>query len=191
MTDTLGKLAMELDAALNIGDEQHLRVTIGDVADRLLKLEARALETASSDTATGASGGRQPSVPDASPSELQTGGGWRTIESAPRDGTMLCLLVDYSDGGEHPLDDELIAATIGFNNHDNDGEDQWKFAGWCWSRDQFTEGEGKVVGWAPKPLPAPPVGGDEQKQRLSSVGREERPSPDVRSEPATPSWGAE
>lgn len=68
---------------------------------------------------------------------------------APRDGRLLRLLVDYSDG-EHPLDDELEAWTFGHNNYDNDGEDRWRFAGWCWSHDHFTEGRGTPIGWLPE-----------------------------------------
>ena len=71
------------------------------------------------------------------------------IEQAPRDGTMVALLVDYSGEGAHPLEDDTVAWTIGANNLDNDGEDTWRFAGWCWSHDHFTEGKGRVIGWAP------------------------------------------
>jgi len=71
--------------------------------------------------------------------------------SAPRDGTILRLLVDYSgEDADHALADTADTAwTIGHNNFDNDGEDAWLFAGWCWSHDHYTQGEGKVVGWLP------------------------------------------
>jgi hypothetical protein len=71
---------------------------------------------------------------------------WLPIGSAPRDGKMIWLLVDYTDG-EHPLADSTIAATIGFNERDGTGEDRWQFAGWCWTHDHFTEGRGKVIAW--------------------------------------------
>ncbi|MGU9832578.1 MULTISPECIES: hypothetical protein [unclassified Pseudomonas] len=72
--------------------------------------------------------------------------GWQDMDSAPRDGTMLRLLVEFED---HSTEDADQAPTIGANNFDNDGEDRWKFAGWCWSHDHFTEGKGIPVGWLP------------------------------------------
>lgn len=71
---------------------------------------------------------------------------WRDVDTAPRDGTMLRLLVRFE---EHSTEDAEEAATIGANNYDNDGEDRWQFAGWCWDHDHFTEGKGEVVGWLP------------------------------------------
>lgn len=74
----------------------------------------------------------------------------RDIKDAPRDGTLVRLLVDYSgEEADHPLEDDTVAWTIGANNFDNDLIDTWKFAGWCWSHDHFTEGRGKVIGWLP------------------------------------------
>lgn len=74
---------------------------------------------------------------------------WRPVETAPTDGTLLRLLVEHEDHG-HPLEDsDRPTPTIGFNNHDNDGEHTWQMAGWCWSHDHFTEGRGEVVGWLP------------------------------------------
>jgi len=71
------------------------------------------------------------------------------MATAPKDGTMLRLLVDYTDGGA-PLEDEHPRAwTIGFNSQDDTGEDEWKFAGWCWTHDHFTQGSGTPVGWLP------------------------------------------
>lgn len=72
--------------------------------------------------------------------------GWRDIATAPRDGTMLRLLVEFED---HSTEDADQAPTIGANNFDNDGEDRWQLAGWCWSHDHFTEGKGVPVGWLP------------------------------------------
>ncbi|RZL78561.1 MAG: hypothetical protein EOP66_07810 [Sphingomonas sp.] len=62
------------------------------------------------------------------------------------------LLVDYGEDGAHAIDDASVAVTIGHNNDHNvgDGEGQgWQFAGWCWSHDHYTQGEGKVIGWLP------------------------------------------
>lgn len=69
-----------------------------------------------------------------------------------RDETVL-LMVDYSDGN-HPLDNALIALTVGHNNDHNVGESEgqgWQFAGWCWTHDHYTEGDGKPIGWLPLP----------------------------------------
>jgi hypothetical protein len=78
---------------------------------------------------------------------LQEAVSYKPIRLAPRDGTPLILLVDYSadDGNGHPLEDAKLARTIGWNNFDNDGEDVWVMAGWCWDHDHFTEGHGKPV----------------------------------------------
>ena len=72
--------------------------------------------------------------------------GWRDMENAPKDGTMLRLLVSFD---EHSTEDADEAPTIGANNFDNDGEDAWRFAGWCWTHDHFTQGVGTPVGWLP------------------------------------------
>jgi hypothetical protein len=73
------------------------------------------------------------------------------LDSAPRDGTTVWLLVDYSnlDEGDHPLADAPMAWTIGHNNFEHDGEDVWRFAGWCWSHDHYTQGRGTPVAWKP------------------------------------------
>lgn len=77
-------------------------------------------------------------------------GGWSPLDSAPRDGRMLWLAVDYGgETGDHSLADAVVAATIGFNNFDNNGQDEWQFAGWCWCHDHFTEGSGRVLAWRP------------------------------------------
>ncbi|KQX19374.1 MULTISPECIES: hypothetical protein [unclassified Sphingomonas] len=72
---------------------------------------------------------------------------WREIDAeAHKD--MVWLLVDYSDrdAAGHPLADATYAATIGFWD---ENEEEWKFAGWCWSHDHFTEGRGRVVAYKP------------------------------------------
>ena len=71
---------------------------------------------------------------------------WRDMESAPKDGTLVRLLVSFD---EHSTEDADEAPTIGANNFDNDGEDVWRFAGWCWSHDHFTQGVGTPAGWLP------------------------------------------
>ena len=71
------------------------------------------------------------------------------IETAPKDGTMLRLLVDYTDEGANPLEDAHQAWTIGFNQFDDTEEDMWEFAGWNWKQDCFTAGYGVAIGWLP------------------------------------------
>lgn len=72
---------------------------------------------------------------------------WRPMDTAPRDGTMIRLLVNFT---EHATEDSPDPSpTIGANNVDNDGEDEWLFAGWCWTHDHFTEGKGTPIGWLP------------------------------------------
>jgi hypothetical protein len=71
----------------------------------------------------------------------------RPMNTAPRDGTLLRLLVRFD---EHSLDDSSEPQwTIGQNSKDHTEEDVWQFAGWCWEHDHFTEGEGTPIGWLP------------------------------------------
>lgn len=77
------------------------------------------------------------------PSEIE---GWNDIATAPKDGTMLRLLVNFT---ANATEDHQICATIGANNFDNDGEDVWQFAGWNWTHDCFTQGEGTAILWMP------------------------------------------
>jgi hypothetical protein len=86
---------------------------------------------------------------------------WQQMEHVRKDGTLLLLIVDYRVG-DHQLEDARYARTIGFNNADNDGEDVWHFAGWCWTHDHFVEGKGRPVRWAllsPDRTGAAPEGG--------------------------------
>lgn len=73
-------------------------------------------------------------------------------DSAPRNGAFVWLLVDYTQGGD-PLEDANEAWTIGFNQLDDTGVDEWQFVGWSWTQDCFTEGSGKVIGWLPCDFP--------------------------------------
>jgi hypothetical protein len=60
---------------------------------------------------------------------------------------MVLLLVRFE---EHGIEDgNGLCVTMGFNNFDNNGEDEWFFAGWNWTYDTFTNGKGDVVGWWP------------------------------------------
>lgn len=73
------------------------------------------------------------------------------METAPKDGTIVRLLVDYSgEDACHPLEDANQAWTVGGNTDGNTGADLgWRFAGWDWSQDQFCEGKGTPIGWLP------------------------------------------
>lgn len=72
------------------------------------------------------------------------------METAPHDGTMVRLLVEFSD---HATEDCVGPAwTIGACSDDEVMADErmgWQFAGWCWTHDHFTEGRGTPVGWLP------------------------------------------
>ncbi|AWK98658.1 hypothetical protein C6Y50_01385 [Stutzerimonas stutzeri] len=95
------------------------------------------------------------------------------MDTAPRDGTLVQLLVEFD---EHATEDtDGPAPTIGANNYDNDGEDRWQFAGWCWSHDHFTEGHGTPVGWLPIGAPiAQTAPQPEQSQAAADVLAERR-----------------
>lgn len=69
------------------------------------------------------------------------------METAPRDGTTLRLLVQFTDNATEYTDGP--AWTIGSNSRDNTGDEEWQIAGWCWSHDHYTEGKGEPVGWLP------------------------------------------
>src|SRR5262249_12905035 len=72
---------------------------------------------------------------------------WFPISTAPKDGTLCLLLISPYEREKALEDTEACSISIGFNNLENDGEDCWKFAGWCWSHDHFTEGEGTPFAW--------------------------------------------
>jgi len=80
------------------------------------------------------------------------------MSQAPRDNTLLLLIVEYQDHDGHPLEDKHYSRTIGSNNFHHDGNDEWQFAGWSWKQDCFTEGAGTPVAWMP--LPEAPPGFD-------------------------------
>lgn len=92
---------------------------------------------------------------------------WRDMSSAPRDGTLLRLLVAFE---ENSTEDDQEAATIGANNFENDGEDTWQLAGWCWTHDHFTSGKGEPVGWLPM-LDTPHAAAGEVERLRTEVKR--------------------
>lgn len=73
---------------------------------------------------------------------------WQGMANAPKDGTMLRLLVVPDQEEFTPFDDSLTPyETIGFNGLADTSEDRWEFAGWDWSQDCFITGRGEVIGW--------------------------------------------
>lgn len=77
------------------------------------------------------------------------------MDTAPRDGQMLRLLVQFD---EHATEDQPGPSwTIGANDFDGNGIDEWQFAGWCWEHDHFTEGKGTPLGWLPMLAERAPV----------------------------------
>ena len=77
---------------------------------------------------------------------------WLPVDQYKKDGTLVLLLV-YNGNLEHshPLEDSLYSRTIGFNNYENDGEDEWNIAGWDWNQDVFRVGRARVVKFMPLP----------------------------------------
>lgn len=96
---------------------------------------------------------------------------WHDMVQAPKDGTMLRLLVQpglAEDDGWTPFADSSEPyVTVGFNALSDTGEDEWQFAGWDWSHDCFTDGAGTVIGWQPfDALTAPPARGQVEVKAL-------------------------
>ena len=75
---------------------------------------------------------------------------WRPIETAPKDGSSVLLLVEDSD---YPLEDERATATIGAYGTEGGTEfDQtWNFAGWDWCQDRYVRVNGTPTHWMPLP----------------------------------------
>lgn len=76
--------------------------------------------------------------------------GWRTIESAPLDGTEVLLLIEHP---EHPLHDDSPSVSIGaYGVHGGrEADPTWCFAGWDWCHDVYTRGGGTPTHWMPLP----------------------------------------
>lgn len=72
---------------------------------------------------------------------------WNSMKSAPKDGTIVRLLVRFETNQLD--DDDEVSATIGTNGCENDCIDEWKIVGWCWSHDCFTSATGEPIGWLP------------------------------------------
>lgn len=80
----------------------------------------------------------------------------RPMSTAPRDGSMIRLLVQFTEHGTSDGFGSGPAWTIGANTYDDSGDDEWFIAGWNWQQDCFTAGEGEPLGWLPMlSAPAP------------------------------------
>lgn len=83
---------------------------------------------------------------------------WNTMESAPKDGTLIILLCS---GGAFNTEDDHTWRSIGAWQEDDSKEEDgsWQIAGWCWTHDHFTqaaplddaEDEPELLGWLPLP----------------------------------------
>lgn len=89
------------------------------------------------------------------------------METAPKDGTLLRLLVEFED---HPIDDGAGPfATVGTNYRDNTGEDAWQIVGWCWEQDRFIDGVGTPIGWLPMLAATPTPPASEQQRAVFAI----------------------
>ena len=75
---------------------------------------------------------------------------WNDVPNAPKDGSLLRLLVVPDEDAHTSFHDSSTPyETIGFNQFTDTGDDVWQFAGWDWSHDCITQGYGEVIGWLP------------------------------------------
>lgn len=86
-------------------------------------------------------------LPDAVKAQPAQPTTWKPINTAPRDGTIIRLLVEFKENSLEDTSDSV--QTIGHSNSDHDQENEWQFAGWCWTHDIYTQGKGVPIGWLP------------------------------------------
>ena len=74
-----------------------------------------------------------------------------SMESAPKDGTILRLLVRSTGQFNESFEDSDDPFwTIGFNNLSNTQEDAWQIVGWNWEQDAFQDLQDfEIIGWLP------------------------------------------
>lgn len=115
----------------------------------------------------------------------------RPMDTAPRDGTVVRLLVQFE---EHLIEDtDEPAWTIGACNDDLVPDDErtgWQVAGWCWEHDHFTEGKGTPVGWLPM-LDSPKGGSDPWRGLYAPERAPNRDEYGCFYHPDIPSWDDE
>lgn len=71
------------------------------------------------------------------------------MSKAPKDSTLLLLLVANDEQRAYPLEDnDKATITLGHNTFEITDEDVWQFSGWCWEHDHYVEGKGTVIGWS-------------------------------------------
>ena len=75
---------------------------------------------------------------------------YNPLETAPRDATILRLLVKGGNAPLQDIDQETLWETIGFNSFDHNEESDWKVAGWNWRQGCFDSCVAhEVIGWLP------------------------------------------
>ena len=77
--------------------------------------------------------------------------GWRPIETAPRDCTLMLLRCSPAEDALHPTEDGEAWRTIGCCMRYPDGGEEWQMAGWHWTQCRFVGGEGAPTHWQPLP----------------------------------------
>lgn len=118
-----------------------------DASPKARSLIRDALESATGCKAPHNLGGSVGAAPG-SKTSASVEGEWWPMASAPKDGTMLRLLVVPDQEEFTAFDDSLTPyETIGSNNLSDTQEDRWEFAGWDWQQDCFINGRGEVIGW--------------------------------------------
>jgi hypothetical protein len=92
----------------------------------------------------------------------------KNISTAPKDGTLVWLFIDYEGADQFTaLQDNLQAWTIGFNQLADTEIDEWEIVGWDWEQDHFRNGEGKILGW--EHLNAPPLRPTGDNEHLAAM----------------------
>lgn len=134
-------LRVQLDA-LQVDDElpEPVNAELDDLQERLHEYRTRAHQAEQAYLAQAAPAA---GVPDALP-----------MDTAPTNGTMVRLLVDFEDNSLEDTDQPVW--TVGACYASDSNGDVWQFAGWNWSHECFTEGHGKPIGWLPMLASAQP-----------------------------------
>lgn len=75
------------------------------------------------------------------------------VTPPPKNGDMILLLVRKNEDEDNwnPTEEAEVFRTMGYNDLDLTGDDEWHIVGWNWSQDCFTESSGEIIGWMPMP----------------------------------------